>query len=212
LPLRSRAAFARPRRPRDPFPGEEDVGDTTDARFTVVTVDLIADGADGRADAQGGLEQRQRLQRSASRTIGVLDAVPPTRRTHMHAQELTRLPIEHACRTSPSVGRLVGLTPPNRVRSLRTGQPPSVAPHPVSRRAVTVWFQAGEPMPGEDLHLPGWGGGDWRRWRRAGAPDSSAPPRHALNVTVESRKSANPNSLDEAPCKEIAERDCRRSR
>src|SRR5690606_30489158 len=44
---------------------------------------------------------------------------------------------------------------PNRVRLLRTGHSPPEAPHPASRRRSFRWFQAGERLPGKDLHLPG---------------------------------------------------------
>src|SRR5207247_1090249 len=47
-------------------------------------------------------------------------------------------------------------TKPNRVRFLRTGSPPLIALHPASWRRSYHWFQAGERMPGEDLHLSGW--------------------------------------------------------
>src|SRR5262249_31835800 len=36
---------------------------------------------------------------------------------------------------------------------LRTDRSPPVAPHPVSRRRSYLWLQAGERLPGEDLHL-----------------------------------------------------------
>ncbi|PYR01361.1 MAG: hypothetical protein DMF96_00140 [Acidobacteria bacterium] len=38
---------------------------------------------------------------------------------------------------------------------LRTGPPPPIAPHAASRRRSYRQFQAGERMPGEDLHLSG---------------------------------------------------------
>ena len=47
-------------------------------------------------------------------------------------------------------------TKPNRVRFLRTGSPPLIALHPASWRRSYHWFQAGERMPGEELHLSGW--------------------------------------------------------
>ena len=55
--------------------------------------------------------------------------------------------------TSPVASRLVGVIRPNRFRLLRTGLSPPVALHLALGDAVTVGFQAGERMPGEDLHL-----------------------------------------------------------
>lgn len=64
-------------------------------------------------------------------------------------------------------------TKPNRVRYLRTGPPPSIAPHAASRQRSYRRFQAGERMPGEDLHLSG--------WMRVGAhPPACANTRTAL--------------------------------
>src|SRR5262245_23875656 len=59
-------------------------------------VDVIADGADRWSDAHGGLKQRHRLRRRASRPVGIGDAVPAARGSHMLAQELTGLGIEQA--------------------------------------------------------------------------------------------------------------------
>ena len=42
---------------------------------------------------------------------------------------------------------------PNRVRFLRTGSSPPVALDPASRRRRYLQLQAGERVPGEDLHL-----------------------------------------------------------
>ena len=46
---------------------------------------------------------------------------------------------------------------PGRIEfvSLRTGHSPPVASHPASRRRGYSWLQAGERIPGVDLHHPG---------------------------------------------------------
>lgn len=49
--------------------------------------------------------------------------------------------------------RLITHVRPNRVRFLRTGQSPSIAPHLASRRRSYRWVRAGERLPGEDFHL-----------------------------------------------------------
>ena len=49
--------------------------------------------------------------------------------------------------------RLIAHVRPNRVRFLRTGHSPSIAPHLALRRRSYRWVRAGERLPGEDLHL-----------------------------------------------------------
>jgi len=59
----------------------------------------------------------------------------------------------HRGQASPLASRLAGVIRPNRFRRLRTGLSPPVALHLAWGDAVTFGFQAGERMPGEDLHL-----------------------------------------------------------
>ena len=99
--------------------------------------------------------------RSPSVTHASLVTIPSPTTAWPHLVALTRYPSAQGAdgllpsRTSPFPSRLVEYTQPNRVRLLRTSPPPLVAPHPASRRRSSHWIQAGERMPGEDLHLSG---------------------------------------------------------
>ena len=79
----------------------------------------------------------------------------PTRPHHrFHTLPLSSmgLPLTRV-QASPLASRLAGT--PGRIEFviLRTGLSPPVAPHPASRRRSYLRLQAGERMPGEDLHL-----------------------------------------------------------
>ena len=79
------------------LPGErEDAEDAADAGDAVVAVDVVADRADGRADALGGGEQGEGFGRSAGGPVRDRDAVPASRRAQVLAQELAGAGVEQA--------------------------------------------------------------------------------------------------------------------
>ena len=88
----------------------QDPEDPTEARFTLVTVDVIADRADGWPDAHRGFEQRHCLRRRTSWAIGIGDPVPAPWSADMLAQELTGLRIEQADVHTSSHGRNGGVS------------------------------------------------------------------------------------------------------
>jgi hypothetical protein len=82
---------------------------------------------------------------------------PPTVRVQpslLHANPQGRQsPASPQVEISPVPRGLIDHVRPYRVRFLRTGHSPPVALHLVSRRRSYRWLQAGERLPGEDLHL-----------------------------------------------------------
>src|SRR3954447_6194239 len=109
----------------------------------------------GDSDSSEGLPPSRGLP--ASRHTSLKTILPPiTQRPPIAA--FTRYPLARwvsprGVQASPFAGRLAGYVKPNRVRLLRTGLSPPVALHIAWGDAVTFGFQAGERMPGKDLHL-----------------------------------------------------------